>query len=460
MIKAVIFDLDGVLVDAREIHYTALNNALALFNYQINRDEHLSTYDGLSTKRKLEMLTERNGLPVELYEDIWKAKQKETINVIGTLDPDERIKGVLRQLRDEGYKIAVCSNSIRESTKMMLLKRGFLEFIEFFLSNQDVVAPKPSPEMYLRAMIQLNVKPKECLIVEDSHIGRQAAIDSGAHLCGVENSSDVTYERIKGAIDEAASLNKNNHQKIKWQDKKMNVLIPMAGEGTSFKNAGYTFPKPLIDVYGKPMIQLVVENLNTEGNFIFLVKKEHYDKYSLHHLLNLISPGCKIVLVKNPTAGAAATALLAKEFINNKDSLLIANADQFIEWNSNEFFYAMAADECDGGVLTFNSTHPRWSYVRLGENGFISEAAEKKVISDIATVGLYYYKKGSDFIKYAEQMIQKNLSFNGDFYICPIFNEMIADGKKVRPFKVNKMWGLGTPEELNIFLTVNKSNNQ
>ncbi|MBS3076658.1 glycosyltransferase family 2 protein [Candidatus Pacearchaeota archaeon] len=234
----------------------------------------------------------------------------------------------------------------------------------------------------------------------------------------------------------------------------------MAGEGTSFKNAGYTFPKPLIDVYGKPMIQLVVENLNTEGNFIFLVKKEHYDKYSLHHLLNLISPGCKIVLVKNPTAGAAATALLAKEFINNKDSLLIANADQFIEWNSNEFFYAMAADECDGGVLTFNSTHPRWSYVRLGENGFISEAAEKKVISDIATVGLYYYKKGSDFIKYAEQMIQKNLSFNGDFYICPIFNEMIADGKKVRPFKVNKMWGLGTPEELNIFLTVNKSNNQ
>ena len=120
----------------------------------------------------------------------------------------------------------------------------------------------------------------------------------------------------------------------------------------------------------------------------------------------------------------------------------------------------MAADECDGGVLTFNSTHPRWSYVRLGENGFISEAAEKKVISDIATVGLYYYKKGSDFIKYAEQMIQKNLSFNGDFYICPIFNEMIADGKKVRPFKVNKMWGLGTPEELNIFLTVNKSNNQ
>ena len=301
MIKAVIFDLDGVLVDAREIHYTALNNALALFNYQINRDEHLSTYDGLSTKRKLEMLTERNGLPVELYEDIWKARQKETINVIGTLDPDERIKGVLRQLRDEGYKIAVCSNSIRESTKMMLLKRGFLEFIEFFLSNQDVVAPKPSPEMYLRAMIQLNVKPKECLIVEDSHIGRQAAIDSGAHLCGVENSSDVTYERIKGAIDEAASLNKNNHQKIKWQDKKMNVLIPMAGEGTSFKNAGYTFPKPLIDVYGKPMIQLVVENLNTEGNFIFLVKKEHYDKYSLHHLLNLISPGCKIVLVKNPT---------------------------------------------------------------------------------------------------------------------------------------------------------------
>jgi HAD superfamily hydrolase (TIGR01509 family) len=451
MIKAVIFDLDGVLVDAREIHYEALNNALARFNYTITREEHLSTFDGLPTKKKLKMLTEKKGLPTELYDDIWKAKQEETIKIVNQMGPDERLIEILKKLKEEGHVLASCSNSIRESTKIMLLKRGFLEHLEFFLSNEDVVAPKPSPEMYLRAMIQLNVKPKECLIIEDSHIGRQSAIDSGAHLCGVEDSKGVTYEKIKQFIEEAREANKKS-EKVKWQDKKMNIVVPMAGEGTSYKNAGYTFPKLLVDINGKPMLQVAVENLNTEGNFIFLVKKEHHDNYNLKHLLNLIAPGCRIIQIEKPTQGAACTALLAKEHINNESPLLIANPDQFIEWNSNEFFYAMAADECDGGIPIFRSTHPRWSYVKLGEKGFVTEVAEKKTISDKATVGLYFYKRGSDFVRYAEQMIEKGIRTNDDFYVCPVYNEMIQDNKKIRTYEVEKMWGLGTPEELNIFL--------
>ena len=391
-------------------------------------------------------------MPIKLYDDIWKAKQEETFKILKQMEPDYRIINILKRLEDEGYKIVVCSNSIRESTKLMLLKRGFLEHIDFFLSNEEVTHPKPSPEMYLQTMIKLGIKPKECVIVEDSHIGRQSAIDSGGHLCGVENSNDVTYERIKKTINDAEDQNKNSKTKIKWQNKKMNIIIPMAGEGKSFKNAGYTFPKPLVEVNEQPMVQVAVENLNTEGKFIFLVRKEHYEKYSLNYLLNLIAPGCKIIIVEQLTHGAAETVLLAKKYIDNDDPLVIANSDQFIEWNSNEFFYAMAADECDGGIVTFKSNHPKWSYVRVGEEGLVIETAEKKPISDIATAGIYYYKKGSDFVKYAKQMIAKDLHLNGEFFVCPAYNEMISDNKKIRIFPIQKMWGLGTPEDLNLFL--------
>ena len=452
-IKAILFDLDGVLVDAREIHYEALNNALARFNFTITRDEHLSTFDGLPTKKKLQLLTEKKGLSTELYDKIWQAKQEETLKILNRLEPDLRISNILKILKERGYKIAVCSNSIRESTKIMLLRRGFLEHVDFFLSNQDVIAPKPSPEIYLKTMIQFGVKPKECLIVEDSHIGRQSALDAEAHLLGVKDSSDVTLESIEQAINEADHSNTHKKNKAKWQVKNMNIVIPMAGEGAPFKNAGYPFPKPLIDINGKPMIQLIVENLNTEGRFIFIVKKEHYEKYNLKFLLNLIAPGCVIVQVDKPTEGAACTVLLAENHINNDNPLLIANSDQFIEWDSNEFLYAMAADACDGGILTFKSTHPRWSYAKLDEKGYVAEVAEKKPISDIATVGIYYYKKGSDFVNNAKKMIEKNIRVNNEFYVCPVYNELISEQKKIRAFNVEKMWGLGTPEDLNLFLT-------
>ena len=203
----------------------------------------------------------------------------------------------------------------------------------------------------------------------------------------------------------------------------MNVLIPMAGRGSRFTSLGYTFPKPLIEIKGKPMIQIVVENLNIRANFIFIVQKEHYIKYNLNYLLPLISPGCDIIQVDGVTEGAACTTLLAKEYINNDYPLLMANSDQFIEWDSNETLYAFENDEIDGGIVTFSSTHPKWSYAKLGENGLVCEVAEKKPISKQATVGVYYWRKGSDYVKYAEQMIEKNIRVNNEFYVCPVFNE-------------------------------------
>ena len=179
----------------------------------------------------------------------------------------------------------------------------------------------------------------------------------------------------------------------------MNVLIPMAGAGSRFAAAGYTFPKPLIDVNGKPMIQVVVDNLNVDAHFIFLVQKEHYEKYNLQSVLNLIAPGCDIIQVDGLTEGAACTTLLAKDLIISEEPLLMANSDQFIEWNSNECLYAFTADTIDGGIVTFKSTHPKWSFAKVGEDGFVSEVAEKNPISDLATVGIYYWKHGSDYVK-------------------------------------------------------------
>ena len=216
---------------------------------------------------------------------------------------------ILRRLKSEGYLISVASNSIRETVKMMLLKKGLLEYVDFYYSNQDVNSPKPSSEMYFKCMIKAQTSAKETLIIEDSHVGRKAALNSGAHLCAVRDPYDVTYEKIVDCISE---IDVNDENKPKWQGGKMNVLIPMAGAGSRFQKAGFTFPKPLIEVEGKPMIQVVVENLNVEAKHIFIVQKEHYEKYNLQYLLNLISPGCEVVQVDEMTEGAACTTLLAK----------------------------------------------------------------------------------------------------------------------------------------------------
>ena len=253
MIKLIVFDLDGVLVDARELHYQALNMALQDIDkcYVIERAEHLSTYDGLSTTKKLQILSDRKGLPEEFHTPIWKAKQQKTIEIINNFDYDHRIIKVLRKLKLEGYTIACATNSIRDTAKLQLIRRGFFEHIDFLYSNQDVTKPKPSAEIYMRCMLRANVDPHETVVIEDSHHGRKAAINSGAHLCAVKNSNDVTYEKIKETIDK---VNRKQNVRPKWQGGKMNVLIPMAGAGSRFQQAGYTFPKPLIEVNGKPMI--------------------------------------------------------------------------------------------------------------------------------------------------------------------------------------------------------------
>lgn len=446
--KLVIFDLDGVLMDSRDLHYHALNSALnACGEEEISYPDHLARYDGLSTRRKLVKLTEERGLSPEKYDEISALKQ--TMTLIDLYDYPENNKAiyVMEGLRQRGWNIAVASNAVRETVRTALHVMGLLHLVDFVMSNEDVKNHKPHPEMYWKCMIALDAHPKDTIIVEDSNVGRAGAIASGATLWPVKDSDSWSAEEFLEMIDLHDGYIKN-----RWTDKKMNVLIPMAGAGSRFQQAGYTFPKPLIEVHNKPMIQKVVENLNLDAHYIFIVQAEHYEKYNLKQVLELIAPGCDIVQVNGMTEGAACTTLLAKSLIDNDEPLVIANSDQIMEWDSSETMYAMSVGNIDGGIMTFKSTHPKWSYARLDDAGFVVEVAEKNPISDNATVGVYFWKHGSDYVKYAEQMIAKNIRTNGEFYVCPVFNEAIEDGKLIRPFFVEGMWGIGTPEDLHYYL--------
>ena len=449
MTKLIIFDLDGVLVEAKNIHYEALNEALGE-KYEISWNEHLSTYDGLKTVQKLNMLSERKGLPKNKHNEIWNTKQKITLQRLKELKPCSKLQNIMSQLSQDTYYIAVCSNSIRKTCLTVLSKLGIMEYMDLIISNEDVQNSKPHPEMYWTAISKMGCLPEETLIVEDSPYGLLAASRSKSHVLRVKNTEEVTWDNISKKLTQ---INKGQNMKSPaWRDETLNVLIPMAGAGSRFEQAGYTFPKPLIDVRNKPMIQVVVENLNIKANFIYIVQKSHREKYNLDTLLNLITPNCKIIEVDGITEGAACTALLAKEHINTDAPLFFANSDQFVEWDSNEFMYKMNETNADGGIVSFEATHPKWSFAKINEQGLVTEVAEKNPISNIATVGYYFWKQGSDFVKYAEEMIEKNIRVNNEFYVCPVFNQAIEDGKEIRTFNIDKMWGLGTPEDLKYYL--------
>jgi len=454
MIKQIIFDLDGVIINSRELHWKSFSMALEQCcpEYSISEEEHIAKYDGLPTRKKLQILTKDKGLPTEMYDKIFEKKQKWTILTMQEeYKKSTKLCIILDKITNAGIKVSVASNSVRDTIITALHCKGILHYFDHIVSNEDVLRAKPNPEMYYKIMIQSGVPATNTLILEDSNTGREAVLNSGAHLGAIKDPQDLTYEKIMNYINQ---IEDKPHQSAKWEGGDMNILIPMAGAGSRFEQAGYTFPKPLIDVKGKPMIQTVVDSLNINANYIFIVQKSHYEKYSLQHTLNLIAPNCKIIQVDGLTEGAACTTLLAKDLINNDKPLLIANSDQYLDWNSNQFMYSMIAHGINGGILTFKSKHPKWSYAKLDDDGFVSEVAEKKPISDHATVGVYYFQHGRNYVTAAEQMISKDIRTNNEFYVCPVYNQCILNGEKIKIFNIDSkaMWGLGTPEDLDFFL--------
>jgi HAD superfamily hydrolase (TIGR01509 family) len=454
MNNAFIFDLDGVLIDSKQIHFDALNLALSEIDsfYVISKEEQASIYEGLSTKAKLDILSYSKGLPKEFHNVIWEKKQIYSSEMFQVFNKDEDLISLLKLIKAFNIKIGVASNAIRDTVIGSLKSLGIYEFVDYALSNEDVSNPKPNPEIYKSMMSLLGSSPEKTIIFEDSEIGQAAAKASMAKLFPVTQRSDISLSYISKAIE---FLTPNTFP---------NILIPMAGSGSRFLNAGYRDPKPLIDVDGKPMIQRVVENIGISGNYIFIVQAEHYKKYNLESALTKLIPGCKIIQVDGVTDGAARTALLAKEYINNHRPLIIANSDQLLDWDESGFMSQLLEAGADGNMALFLANEDKWSYAKIKNNKII-EVAEKVVISNNASTGIYGWTKGSDYVKYAEQMIEKNIRVNNEFYICPVYNEAIQDNKRILPIFVNAMYGLGTPEDLKSFVTkehkmLNKSNKQ
>lgn len=246
--------------------------------------------------------------------------------------------------------------------------------------------------------------------------------------------------------------------------KTLNIVIPMAGAGSRFQQVGYTFPKPLIDVGGKPMIEVVINNLKPRRahKFIFICQKEHYEKYSLNEIFNNLvgRKNYECIQLASLTQGAACTVMTAAEYINNENDLIVANSDQYIDIDFNDFINFSRHSLADGVIMTFNASHPKWSYARIDNSGNVIEVAEKKVISNHATVGVYYFKQGKKFVESAHTMIEKDIRVNNEFYVCPTYNELIlkAGVVKIWEIKPEQMHGMGTPEDLNVFLRKKRIN--
>ena len=234
----------------------------------------------------------------------------------------------------------------------------------------------------------------------------------------------------------------------------MNIILPSAGAGSRFARAGYKLPKPMIDVMGKPMIQVATEYLNfPDARFIFIVQKNHNEQYGLEQFLKTIKPGCEVVEVSGLTEGAACTVLAARHLIDDDQDLIIANCDQYVEFDCAGFMQEIISCDAVGGMVTFKAQDrdPKWSYAKLDDAGYICEVAEKKAISDIATSGIYHFRTGKSFLEAADAMIKKNIRVNNEFYICPIYNEIVNRGKIINKF-CTSMHGLGTPEDLAFFI--------
>jgi NDP-sugar pyrophosphorylase family protein/quercetin dioxygenase-like cupin family protein len=247
---------------------------------------------------------------------------------------------------------------------------------------------------------------------------------------------------------------------------KLNIVIPMAGRGSRFLSKGYHLPKPLIEIHGIPMIRLVIENLKpvNGARFIFLTLKEHQEKYGIDKKLKEWAENAEVLTVDQVTEGAACTVLLARHLIDNDQPLMIANSDQWINYPIEDYLKKIAApSNLDGLIMTMKASDPKWSYTKLNELGQVSEVVEKKVVSDEATVGIYNFKKGSDFVRAADWMIKNNIRVNGEFYVAPVYNQLIKENKNIGILNIgqveNGMYGLGTPEDLNLFNSLSLSKN-
>ena len=465
MIKAIFFDLDGVLFEGCNFHRDIFLMTIERFGIkEVDEKYHDTFFEGLSTRQKIDILIEKGLLLLKNKMDFFDIKQNLTeIALSSEPKPNKYLQSVLTCLREKGYKLICVSNSVSNTVNKSLYLLGVKSFFDRIYSNEDCIHPKPSSEPYLNAFKKEGLRSSEVLILEDSIYGRTAAYTSGAHVLSIVDPMDTTLDKILKAID---LVNQGN---MTEENKKIHVVVPMAGLGSRFKQVGYTVPKPFIPVFDKPMIQWVIDNMKVRPEvyggiivdapwtlkFHFIVQQAHLDAYNFDEVCRSCEIDYTITPILEVTEGAACSVLLAKEHINNDEPLVIVNSDQFLEWNQNEFYRAVCNDGYDGCISVFEQNNPadvKWSYSKVNIAGLVTEVAEKKYISKWATTGIYGWARGSDYVRYAEQMISKNIRVNNEFYVCPVYNEAISAGGVFRNLACKKIWGLGVPEDLEKFL--------
>lgn len=242
----------------------------------------------------------------------------------------------------------------------------------------------------------------------------------------------------------------------------MNIVVLMAGPSKEFEDKGYTYPKYLLELDGEPIIQRVIESLNPlGGNISFIIRKEDDDKTYIGSALQILSPQCNVFKVNKETQGAVCSALFAIDSINNEEELIVINGEQVIKNSMENAITNFRSRELDGGIMVFRSVHPKWSYVALDENGYVNETSEKRPISDMATAGCYYFKHGCDFVNAAFNIIRKDVNYNGKYYVCSTYNELILSQKKVGVFEIDKnnYISYSTPQMYENYLNNKKTNN-
>jgi len=240
----------------------------------------------------------------------------------------------------------------------------------------------------------------------------------------------------------------------------MNIVIPMAGAGSRFSSAGYADPKPLIPVHGVPMVKLVIDNCTPlrPHRFIFICQRKDVAAYGLREKLQMWAPGSELIEINGLTEGAACTVLQTKCLIDSDVPVMIANSDQYCDVDINKYLKKMDEAGADGLIMTMKANDPKWSFVGFDEYGFVNRVVEKEVISDEATVGIYNFLSGRQLVVALQSMINKNLRVNGEFYVAPAYNEIIANQGKVVHYNIGSeargMYGLGTPADLDLFLSL------
>ena len=439
-----IFDLDGVLVDFAALHRSAFLEALNCIHPEKQIDDvfHATYLEARSTRQKLVIMKEHHSFINEAA--VSDLKQKITQEKLKTAHVYSSTRDALTYLKNQGVRMSVCSNSMRATVLTSLQKLVPLDYFDVILSNEDVTNPKPNPDIYNAAITQLKIDPSTAIVFEDSPVGKAAARAAGLKVFEIVDALDLTQRFVELVLrDRMASPTHYN------------IVIPMAGLGSRFSAAGYTTPKPFLPIFGTPMYLKVIQNVvpsALHATIHIIIREEHRAMFDAAEK----PANIRIHAVPALTEGAACTALSVKSEINNADPLIIANSDQYLEWEVENFYRALIHPDYDGVISTFHqpdSTDLRWSYANVNEDGSVTQVAEKQYIGPLATTGIYGWKRGADFVADAESMISANIRVNKEFYVCPVYNTGVAVGRKFRTFNCKKMWGLGVPTDYENFLS-------